>query len=94
MTRKKYTAEFKSKVAIAALKGQKTIAELSSEFAVHATQISKWKQQLIDMSKSAFSGKLEKTQEALERERVQLYAQIGKQKVEIDWLKKNTRHLD
>ena len=94
MTRTKFTSEFKSKVAIEALKGHKTITELSSEFGVHPTQINSWKKQLIDSSKSAFNGKHEKTQRNLEEERDRLYAQIGKQKVELDWLKKKTGHLD
>ena len=94
MTRKKFTSEFKSKVAIEALKGHKTITELSSEFGAHPTQINAWKKQLIEVSKLAFSGKQEKAQENLEQERDLLYTQIGKQKVELDWLKKKTGHLD
>ena len=94
MSRKKFTPEFKAKVAIEALKGHKTIAELSSEFSVHASQINAWKKQLIETSKAAFNGKQEKNQRDLEEERDRLYAQIGKQKVELDWLKKKTGHLD
>ena len=94
MTRKKFTSEFKSKVAIEALKGQKTINELSVEFGVHASQINSWKKQLIEVSKTAFTGKQEKNQRILEQERDQLYTQIGKQKVELDWLKKKIGHLD
>lgn len=88
MTRKKFTSEFKAKVTIEAFKGHKTITELSSEFGAHPTQIYSWKKQLIDSSKTAFNGKHEKTQRNLEEERDRLYAQIGKQKVELDWLKK------
>jgi len=94
MSRKQFTSEFKSKVAIEALKGHKTINELSTEFGVHPTQINNWRKQLIKLSKSAFSGKVEKEQQSLEEERDRLYAQIGKQKVELDWLKKKTGHLD
>ena len=88
MTRKKFTSEFKSKVAIEALKGHKTINEFSVEFGVHASQINGWKKQLIEVSKTAFTGKQEKNQQILEQGRDQLYTQIGKQKVELDWLKK------
>ena len=88
MTRKRFTSEFKAKVAIEALKGHKTIAELSSEFSVHPSQINGWKKQLVEISKSAFNGKQDKQQHDLEEERDLLYAQIGKQKVELDWLKK------
>ena len=94
MTRTKFTSEFKSKVAIEALKGHETTTELSSEFGVHPTQINSWKKQPIDGSKIDFNGKHEKTQRNLEEERDRLYAQIGKQKVELDWLKKKTGHLD
>ena len=95
MTKKSFTSEFKSKVAIEALKGQKTIAELASEFAVHPTQINTWKRQLIETSKAAFNGKQQlKAQQSQEEERERLYAQIGKLKVELDWLKKKVGHLD
>jgi transposase-like protein len=94
MTRKKFTSEFKSKVAIEALKGHKTVNELAVEFDVHPRQINAWKKHLIEISKSAFSGKQEKDSRAHEEERTKLYAQIGQQKVELDWLKKKTGHLD
>ena len=57
MSRKRFTAAFKSKVAIAALKGHKTTAEISSEFDVHPTQINEWRQQLVDLSQTAFTQK-------------------------------------
>ena len=78
MSRKKFTSEFKSKVAIEALKGHKTVNELSTEFGVHPTQINNWRKKLIGISKSAFSGKSEKEHQSLEEERDRLYAQIGK----------------
>lgn len=94
MKRKGFTAAFKSKVAIAALKGDKTISELSSDFDVHATQISQWKKQLQEGSADIFNGKKDKQRDAISAERDVLYAQIGKLKVEVDWLKKKTGHLD
>lgn len=94
MTRKKFSADFKVKVAIEALKGHKTIAELSSEFGVHATQINKWKKQLVEGSRDAFTGKPERDAEAMDAERERLYAQIGKLQYELEWLKKKTGHLD
>jgi transposase len=95
MSRKKFSSEFKSKVAIEALKGHKTINELSSEFGVHPTQVNNWKQQLVEASRSTFKGKHQgKDLAQAEAEREQLYAQIGKLKVELDWLKKKTGHLD
>lgn len=94
MGRKKFTATFKAKVAIEALKGHKTITELSSEFGVHATQINTWKKQLIDGSESMFSDKNQKTLKSIRAKIEQLYTQIGRQQVELDWLKKKTGHLD
>jgi transposase-like protein len=95
MTKKSFTSEFKSKVAIEALKGHRTIAELASEFDVHPTQINNWKKQLLDSSKMAFNNKQQlKAQQNQEEERDRLYAQIGKLKVELDWLKKKVGHLD
>jgi len=95
MAKKSFTSAFKSKVAIEALKGHKTVNELASEFEVHPTQVNNWKRQLIEMSKSAFNDKQQrKTQKQQEEERDRLYTQIGKLKVEIDWIKKKTGHLD
>lgn len=77
------------------MKGHKTINELSSEFGVHPTQVNNWKQQLVEESRSAFKGKQQgKDLAQAESEREQLYAQIGKLKVELDWLKKKTGHFD
>jgi len=94
MSKKSFTSEFKSKVAIEALKGHKTVSELATEFEVHPTQINSWKKQLIELSCSAFNKKQQKkAQESADAERDRLYAQIGKLKVELDWLKKKTGHL-
>ena len=76
------------------MKAHKTINELATEFDVHPTQINGWKKQLMDISKTAFSGKKHQEQQNIEAERDRLYAQIGKQKVKLDWLKKKTGHLD
>lgn len=94
MARKKFTAEFKSKVAVEALKGHKTVSELSSEFGVHISQINAWKKHLLESSRDAFTGKKQRVTEAMDTERERLYAQIGKLQVELDWLKKKTGHLD
>ena len=95
MAKKSFTSAFKSKVAIEALKGHKTVSELASEFEIHPTQVNNWKRQLIEVSKSAFNDKQQRnTQKQQEAERDRLYTQIGKLKVEVDWLKKKTGHLD
>lgn len=90
MQRKRYSASFKALVALDALKELKTVAELSSEYKVHANQISQWKKQLKDGAQDVFSSKPStkaKTEDAL---KARLYQQIGQLKVELDWLKKKT----
>ncbi len=90
---KSFSGEFKSKVAVEALKGNRTMSELASEFEVHPTQISAWKKQLLDNSRDAFTGKKQWDMQSVELERDRLYAQIGKLQVELEWLKKKTGHL-
>lgn len=93
MGRKSFTAEFKSKVAIEAIKGHRTISELANAFNVHATQVNTWKKQLLESSSQAFSGKQQQDAAALEVERDRLYARLGKLQVQLDWLKKKTGPL-
>jgi transposase-like protein len=93
VAKKTFTSDFKSKVAIEALKGHKTTAELASEFEMHPTQINLWKKQLLDGSKQLFSCKHDKDMESVIQERDRLYMQIGQLAVELDWLKKKTGHL-
>lgn len=93
MAKKRFTSDFKAKVAIEALKGHRTTNELASEFEVHATQINQWKKQLLEESKHLFSGKHGKDMDAVTQERDRLYTQIGQLAVELEWLKKKTGHL-
>ena len=69
MGRKKYSKELKAQIALDAIKGQKTIAELASEYGVHANQISIWKKQLLDAATAAFSNAKYKDAEKKEVER-------------------------
>jgi transposase len=86
--RRIHSPAFKAKVALEALKEQKTIAELSSIYSVHATQITKWKKQALEILAFGF-GTAQKQREKDDLEMVQeLYRQIGRMKVEIDFLKK------
>ena len=79
--------EFKAKVAIEALKEQKTLPELALLYEVHPTQIQQWKKLFIENSSKAFSDK-ETTSGANEARESRLYEQIGKLQMENDWLKK------
>ena len=85
--RKKHEAGFKAKVALEAIRGEKTMSELSSEYGVHANQISTWKQELLRRAGEIFS-KPGKTNNEPEEKADKLYKSIGELKVENDWLKK------
>ena len=86
--RRNHPAAFKAKVALEAIKEQKTIAELSSLYGVHSTQVTKWKRQALNILTGGFSEKQRKKEQD-DRDLVQeLYQQIGRLKVEVDFLKK------
>jgi putative transposase len=87
--RKRHGAEEKTKVAIEAIKGQKTINELAAEYGVHPTQINQWKRQALDEINAGFSGGRERRDRADEELVASLYQEIGQLKVELDWLKKS-----
>ena len=86
--RKQFSKEFKAKVAIEAVKGLKTTAELSSEFGVHPTQIAQWKNELRDGLPELFKGKKSAEEKGKDQLIDELYKQIGQLQVENDWLKK------
>ena len=88
MGRKKYSKELKVRIALDAIKGQKTIAELASEYGVHANQISLWKKQLFATAHFSFSNGKDKDREKQEFERDHLYKKVDQLQIEVDWLKK------
>lgn len=88
--KKSYPANFKAKVALAAIKEDKTMAELSSEFEVHRVQIQRWKKEALEELPNFFSGKKKKKGQDNAKLVDELYKQIGQLKVENDWLKKKS----
>ena len=93
MGRKKYSKELKAQIALDAIKGQKTIAELAFEYGVHANQISIWKKQLLDSAPDTFTSGKDKGAEKKEIECERLYQKVGQLQIEVDWLKKKTGYL-
>ena len=91
--RKSYSAAFKAKVALEAVKKEKTIAQLSSEYGVHPNQITKWRKRLLEELPSVFSDQRKKKEKDSEELQSELYKQIGQLKVEVDWLKKKSEQL-
>jgi len=87
--RKKYPKEFKARVALEAIKGDKTIAEISSEYEIHSNLVTKWKKQLKEHMSDIFIRKNEQEPDT-ERKIENLYKEIGRIQVENAWLKKSS----
>ena len=88
--RKRYDAAIKAKVAIEAIKGQRTINEIASAYEVHPNQVTQWKKQAMGQLPEIFSNGRVRADSADEELRNQLYQQIGQLKCELDWLKKKS----
>ena len=86
--RKSHTAAVKAQVALAAVKGDKTLRELASLHGVHPTLIHTWKKQLLDNAEELFQSGAKSSSAEHEALQAQLYEQIGRLKTELDWLKK------
>ena len=88
--RKQYSADLKAKIAVEAVKGQRTIQEIASHYGIHPNQVSQWKKQLLEGASEVFSHGRDQAGEADEQMKAELYQQVGKLQVELDWLKKKS----
>ena len=86
--RKSYPADFKAKVALEAVRGERSLSELASRYEVHPNQLGQWRRALLAGVKELFSDRRRHRTEDDEAEKARLYEEIGRLKVELDWLKK------
>jgi transposase len=91
--RKQHTAAFKAQVALAALKADKTVNELASHYGVHPTLIHAWKKQLLTDAEQLFQNGSKATTTDTEAQKAELFEQIGRLKMELEWLKKKVGPL-
>jgi transposase-like protein len=91
--RKTYDDNFKARVALEAIKGERTIAEIAGQFEVHPNQITKWKRQLLENVSEVFSRKRDPEIEDLRRLVEELYKKIGQQNIELEFLKKKYKQI-
>ena len=89
-TRKTFTAHQKARVALEAIRGVKTTNEIGQEHEVHPTQVGMWKKVLLESASSVFEGKRGPQAVDLDSEKEKLYSEIGRLKMELDWLKKKS----
>jgi transposase len=88
-TRRRFDGKFKSRVALEAIRGLKTISEIARQYKVHPNQVTMWKKQLLEGAEDVFEGSASSSKKVSdEPEAAELYEQIGRLKVELEWLKK------
>jgi len=91
--RRNHDAAFKARVALEAIRGEKTIAQIAAEYGVHPNQIRQWRQKLLAELPQLFSDRRKSVEKDGEELEAELYRQIGQLKVELDWLKKKSQVL-
>ena len=87
-TRKVHSASFKAKVALEAVRETKTLNEIGQEYGIHPVQVSHWKKALLEKASELFEGKRGPQAVSEQSDPERLYSEIGRVKVELDWLKK------
>jgi len=91
--RRNHSAQFKFKVACEAMKNEKTRAQIASEYGVQGTQISQWKKKLMEDGKGLFERKNSRQEKEWKAQETALYEQIGRLKMELEWLKKKSEQI-
>jgi transposase len=87
-TRRRFDSAFKAKVAVEAIRELKTISEIAQQYKVHPNQVTLWKKQLLAQAAEVFESDTAKSPKSDEPQAAELYEQIGRLKVELEWLKK------
>jgi putative transposase len=87
-TRRRFDGRFKAKVALEAIRSVRTISQIAKQFKVHPNQVTLWKKQLLEGADQAFESTGSKASKGDEPDAAELYEQIGRLKVELEWLKK------
>lgn len=93
-TRKQYSPKFKARVAIEAIRGEKTLSQLASQFRVHPMQIAKWRKAALEQLPELFVDGRSRKARNEDADKDALYEEIGRLKMELDWLKKKAGLLD
>ena len=88
--RRQYSADWKAKIALEAIKGQRTIQQIASHYEIHPNLVTHWKKQVLEGAVEIFSNGQEGAAKADEELKAELYQQIGQLQVELDWLKKKS----
>ena len=92
--RRTHSPEFKARVAMEAISGRKTLQEIAADHSIHPIQVSQWKKQLLEGSSELFTrGKKTQSKEEGQAKEAELFQQIGKLQMELEWLKKISADL-
>ena len=86
-------SKFKAKVALAAVRGDKTVSQLAGQYGIHGNQVSSWKRKLLEEAAALFEDGRKKSRKD-EADEDELYEQIGRLKMELEWLKKKAASFD
>ena len=91
--RRGFGGPFRAKVALAAVKGDKTLSQLADQFEVHANQVSAWRKELVERAAELFEDRRRRHRDDESASQEELYQQIGRLKMEVEWLKKKSAEL-